>query len=304
MRLWAGERDPVKGADWLEAQVVYYKGSPASLEHLRSQITLEGDLDDKEDLSDHDLDQSEDVPSGPSERLVSNTAAEIHRRVALCGSAYPFTFNDGLLTWQNPGNLADPYIICLLAADREYYRPQDNTGKIFEHLTTMAVRSLLGGCAVRFGAPRDTMPKPFGEAILTLSKLTAATRLEGWETYPTDQDLGLDVVGWKKFSDNYNNLLQVFVQCATGEGWMEEKKGEPNIESWRGLLLWGLAPVTALAIPYVVNDAERWQRNLAGRLVLDRVRIATTLHGISLEGGPISWADWAQDRVAQATSNF
>ena len=297
LRLSATERDPIKAADWLEAELVYAHGSAVSLERLRSQATFEADLDDNEDRDEHDLGSAEDVPSGPTERLVSNAAIEIRRRLVLCDGTYPFSFDRGRLTWNDPSRLADPYIVCLLASDREFYRSGDDTAKVFEHLTTQAMGSFLGGEAVRFGAPRDTMPPLIDEAISRLAQLTSAEKLNGWSTYGTDQDLGVDVVGWKEFSDDHNNRLQIFAQCATGEGWLEEKKGEPNLEMWSGLLLWGTPPLRALAIPYVVNDKEKWQRNIAGRLLLDRVRIVEALRGIELREEPIPWDDWVAERV-------
>ena len=296
MILSAAERDPVKAADWLEAELVYAQGFAVSLERLRSQATLEGDLDDDEDRLEHDLGSAEDVPSGPSERLVSNAAIEIRRRIGLCGGSYPFSLDDGRLTWNDPGRLADPYIVCLLASDREFYSEGDDTARVFEHLTTLAMESFSeGSSSVR--SSRDTMPPHIGEAISRLAELTSAEKLNGWATYGTDQDLGVDVVGWKEFSDSHNNRLQIFAQCATGEGWLEEKKGEPNLEMWSGLLLWGTPPVKALAIPYVVNDKEKWQRNIAGRLLLDRVRIAEALHGTNLNEEVVHWADWVAGRV-------
>ena len=298
MRLSAGERDTVKAADWLEAQVVYSGSGVSSLEQLRSQITLESELDDEEDLEDHDLTDSEDAPSGPSERLASNTANEIQRRIALCGDAYPFDFENGLLMWNRHGEWADPYIVCLLASDREYYKAGDDTALVFEHLTTLAVKEFLGGCAIRFGAPRDTMPRAFREAVSKLAELTATKLLNGWATYSTDQDLGLDVVGWKPFPDEFNNRLQIYVQCATGEGWLEEKKGEPDVETWNGILLRGVPPVRDLAIPYVVDDSDKWQRDIGNRLLLDRLRIACTLHGTQLQDGPVLWSDWAKKRAS------
>ena len=277
--------------------MVYAHGPAVSLERVRSQATLETDLDDVEDRTEHDLGPTDDVPSGPSERLASNAAIEIRRRIALCDGTYPFSLDGGRLTWNDPRRLADPYIVCLLASDREFYSPGDDTAKVFEHLTTQAMELFLGGTAVRFGAPRDTMPIPIDEAISRLAELTSAEKLNGWSTYETDQDLGVDVVGWKEFPDSHNNRLQVFAQCATGEGWLEEKRGEPNLELWSGLLLWGTPPLKALAIPYVVNDKEKWQRNIAGRLLLDRVRISEALRGSNLREGVIAWADWVEERV-------
>ena len=302
MILTASERDSVKAADWLETEALYSGNAKASLEQLRSQVVLEGELEEVEDQEDHDLEPSEDVPSGPSERFASNAASEIKRRIDICGDSYPFSLKDGQILWLRPDRLADPYIICLLAADRELYKPGDDTAVTFEHLTTLALKSFLGGSAVRFGAPRDTMPRAIDDAILELGRLTFGKRVAGWSTYPTDHDIGLDVVGWKEFPDQHNNQLQVYVQCATGEGWLEEKKGEPNLEIWRGLIHLGMPPVLALAIPYVVNDEEKWQRNIAGRLLLDRLRIAFSFGEQVLQDDVVNWSDWAQGRVELAKS--
>ena len=302
MRLSASERDSVRAADWLEAEAVYSENGTASLEKLRSQIEMEGELVEGEDQREHEVESLEDVPSGPSERLVSNASIEIRRRIDICGDGYPFALDNGTLRWTRPGTWADPYIICLLASDRDLYRPGDKTALIFEHLTTVAVGTFWGGSAIRFGAPRDTMPKNLGDAISKLGEMTFSKPIDGWSIYPSDRDLGLDVVGWKGFPDQHNNQLQVYLQCATGEEWLEEKKGEPSLDTWRGLLLWGLPPVVAMAIPYVVNDAEKWQRNIAGRLLLDRLRIVSALSQKTLPDDGIDWADWAKQRVLRARS--
>lgn len=300
MDLTAGERNPVKGADWLEAHAIYSVQSVVHKNELASEVLVIGDMDDEQDRADHEIEDIEDDRTGPGIRLTDNTAVEIERRAELCGDAYPFRFENGQLRWINPGMWADPYIVCLLASDRDLYVAGDDTSRIFEHLTTLAVKSMLDGCAVRFGYPRDTMPKSIKEAVSELAQRTAATKIMGWKIQNTDRDLGLDVVGWKPFRDQYNNVLQLYVQCATGEGWLEDKMGEPNLDMWGGYLQWGLPPVRALAIPYVVNDNRLWERQMAGRLLLDRIRIVSTLQGQELESGIVGWAEWAEKRAALA----
>ena len=297
MDMSAGERDPVKGADWLEARAVYSVQGVVHKNELASEVLAAGVMDDEQDRADHDIDDIEDDRTGPGVRLTDNTTVEIERRVDLCGDAYPFRFDNGQLRWVKRGTWADPYIVCLLASDRDLYAAGDDTSNIFEHLTTLAVKSMLDGCSVRFGYPRDTMPKPIKEAIRELARLTAAKQTTGWDIENTDRDLGVDVVGWKPFRDDYNNMLQLYVQCATGEGWVEDKMAEPNLELWSGILQWGLRPVRALAIPYVVNENRLWERRLAGRLLLDRTRIASTLYGRELEGGIVEWGEWAENRA-------
>ena len=300
MKLSAGERSPIKAADWLEAQVIYYKTQGAHKSDIVNAVMVEGALVDSEDWEDHDLTEPEDDRSGPGTRLADNTAVEIERRQALCGEAYPFSFRNGMLRWLYPEKWADPYLVCLLAADREHYQPGDDTGKVFEHLTTLAVRSFLGGCAERFGHPRDSLPKRIDEALCVLAQQTSSKFINTYPVEPsTDKDLGLDVVGWKGFPDHHNSQLQLYVQCATGEGWME-KTGDLNLDRWGKILDTGVRPVKALAIPYVVAGDGKWLPKIVGHLILDRLRLSIALHGQDLGGGTVCWADWVQKRKACA----
>ena len=300
MDLSAGERDPVKGADWLEAQAIYSRRGFAHKDDIVNAALGTGDLIDTEDQEDHGSATPTHDRSLAAQRLADNTGTEIERRLELCGERYPFSFSRGRLIWREAGKWADPYIVCLLVSDREQYRPGDDTGRVFEHLTTLAIGEFLGGDAIRFGAPRDTMPGPITEAVKELAAITASEERPGWPLRPRDQDIGLDVVGWKAFPDRHNNGLQIYAQCATGEGWLQEKTGQPNLDLWSGILLWGLSPIPALAIPYVADRNGDWQRELSGRLLLDRLRIVSALSGRELLDGPVQWADWAEERATLA----
>ena len=297
MKLSAGERNPVKAADWLEEQVICSWNGQAHTRDIVGAMLAEGDMVVAEDWDDHDFSEEDEDRSGAGIRLADNTDVEIERRRALCGDAYPFAFERGLLQWKDPEKWADPYLVCLLAADRDISRSGDDTGKVFEHLTTLAVEGFLGGCAVRFGAPRDTMAGPINDALKELAQRTSSQLIKGWPVKATDQDLGLDVAGWKDFPDSHNNRLQLYVQCATGEGW-DRKKGDLNLKTWEGLLQWGVPPVPALAIPYVAEGDDLWIRNLAGTLMLDRIRLTSALSGQVLPAGPIPWSEWVRDKVA------
>ena len=303
MDLSAGERDPVKGADWLEAQTVYSRRGFAHKDDIVDAALGSGDLIEDEDQGDHGLASPTHDRSLAAQRLADNTSMEIERRIELCGELYPFSFSRGRLVWRERDKWADPYIVCLLVSDRDQYKPGDDAGKVFEHLTTLAVGAFLDGDAIRFGAPRDTMPSPITEAVAELAALTASQAKSGWELRPRDQDIGLDVVGWKTFPDRHNNGLQIYAQCATGEGWLQEKSGQPNIELWSGILLWGLPPVPALAIPYVADREGDWAREMAGRLLLDRLRIVSAFRGRQLLDGPVNWYEWAEERASLGGPN-
>ena len=301
MYLSAGERDQVKAADWLEVKAVCSKFGRVHTREVVSTALAEGDMVDAEDWNEHEEDWNEHGlaemdgnRSGAAHHLADNMSVEIERRQELCGDSYPFNFEGGELIWKGD-NWADPYLVCLMAADRDLWRSGSDTGKVFEHLTTQVIETFLGGCALRFGSPRDTMPTSIDEALPDLARATCSDLLEGW-VKSADKDLGLDVVGWKPFPDTYNNRLQLYVQCATGEDW-EDKPSDLNLDEWRGILRWGVTPVKALAIPYVVNRDGNWIGSLSGTLIFDRIRIAACLSGRILSDGSVPWAEWVRNKV-------
>lgn len=302
MELSSGERDCIKAADWLEAQAVYSGIGQAHVNDIVGETVSDGIIIDEEAQQELDLPLDEDNPSLSADRLATDTEAEIRRRRKLCGDAYPFSFEQGRLDWTNrasPGRWADPYLVCLLAADREMYQPGDDTAQVFEHLTTLALRRFLGGDTVRFGFPRDTMPRPIHEALSKLAELTASELKPNPPVQASDKDISLDVVGWVAFPDLHNNRLQMYVQCTTEAHW-ENKKGDLSLDEWGRILDWGVPPVKALAIPYVAEEDGPWLRRMSGSLVLDRLRIAAALSGQPLEDGPVVWTDWVERRVRQA----
>ena len=100
MQLLAGERSPVKAADWLEEQVVRSWNGQAYTRNIVGAMLAEGDMVVAEDGDDHDLSEKDEDRSGAGIRLADNTDVEIDRRRALCGDDYPFAFERGLLKWK------------------------------------------------------------------------------------------------------------------------------------------------------------------------------------------------------------
>ena len=72
MDLAAGERDPVKGADWLEAQAIYSSRGFAHKSDIVGAALETGDLIDDEDQADHDMPPIADDRSLAATRLADN----------------------------------------------------------------------------------------------------------------------------------------------------------------------------------------------------------------------------------------
>lgn len=292
MLLNPAERNPVKAADWMELKTLFSDSGNISFEGLRSDIEVDGTLADEEDI--------ETVPHEFSEHLVASAAAEIKRRARIAKDAYPFELSAGVLKWTK-GSACTPYIFCLLLADREFYTPGDQQSpKLFEHLVCHTLQEYLGGVTACFGEPRDTMAPGIIDAIGELAALTGNRKLkDGYDYNACDKDLGLDVVGWRSFSDQRWGQVELYVQCTTDQHW-KNKKSFPNLDEWRLILRWAFIPIKALAIPYVVA-ARDWDRETPGMLLIDRLRIASILGLQELPEDEHNWWEWCQERIEEGS---
>jgi hypothetical protein len=291
MLLNPAEKNPIKIADWIELQTLYSASEVFSLEELRSNIDIDGTLIDEEETT-------KKLPYELSEELVASTEIEIGRRTQILQRAYPFILSNGILQISIDLNFI-PYIFCLLVADREFYIQGDQqSSRLFEHLASIAAAKYLGGESVRFGAPRDTMPKGVNDALDELARLTGNRKMKnGYPTNADDRDLGLDVAAWKNFSDQYWNKMELYMQCTTAQEW-ELKKHDCDLDEWRGIIYWPFCPIKALAIPYVLAEDE-WKREACGVLLMDRLRIASVLEGEELPDAKFHWWEWCQERVKE-----
>lgn len=301
MDLSPAERDPVKVADWAETQALYSERGWVSFEEVRTRLEVDGTLLD-EVAREHE-DEAAVLPKEATELLSADAVTELRRRSVLAEAAYPFELQAGQLVLRPGWDHCLPYVYCLLVADREFYSGSDkDLPRLFEHLCREAIASYLGGKAMRFGAPRDTMSPGIHKALSELAEATGSMQVQHlFPVQDTDKDLGLDVVGWIPFPDGYSSHVQVYMQCATGEHWTG-KRNEPDLEIWSRILVSDPSPVRALAIPYVVPDGRARQRTVPGLLLLDRLRIATTLAGRALDDQAFGWSRWCRDRIERTRS--
>ena len=256
-------------------------------------------------LDESDQDDDSAMPNERSEQLVADAAREIERRAVDGGKGYPFRIHQDRLELRPGVHRWTPYAFCLLASDRDYWRPGDSSPKMFEHIASTALRSYLQGCSLRFGSPREPPYQPIKKALKWLEKRTGDEVRSTYPVRPTDRDLGLDVVGWKDFADGRTSKSLVYMQCATGEDW-QEKRGDLDLGPggvWNQVMAWTTPPVKALAIPYVVPPGDGWRRVTPGLLLLDRLRISSVLpaRSVSIEG--IDWLGWFKTRVDTAAKH-
>lgn len=299
MQLDPAERDPVEAADWLELETLYSGEDSLSFEALCARITMQGTLkkESEADSESNGEERERDYEADKGDLLIGDTIAEIDRRFSILGDAYPFQRKGRVLALKKGSENCVPYLFCLLVADREYYSPSDPvSARLFEHLVTQALAAYMGGKAIRFGSPRDTMPSGVNDAINELSRLIGDERIGEYPVNATDKDLGLDVVGWHDFPDKRKSKLEVFMQCATGDDW-EGKRCQCDLSEWQGILFCTNDRLRGLAIPYVVADEREWKRAIYGLLFMDRVRISSAINAGDLPER--TWADWCKARIKE-----
>lgn len=307
MYLTPADHDPVKIADWAELEVLYSKTGIISFDAIRARIDIDGSavegLEPQEEESyeaETEGEPHEAVGQELAEVLVANAIAEIDRRIHIAQEAYPFERSRRTLSLKLTYRKCIPYIFCLLVADRVFYSPRDKVHtRLFEHLAKEALAEYMGGEAVRFGAPRDTMARGINDAIDELAMVIGDERINQYPVNATDKDLGLDVAGWRTFPDRRISKLEIFIQCATGEDWEENKGEECNLGIWQSILCCSNDRMRGLAIPYIVADEVEWRRAAWTLIFLDRLRIASVLRSKPIPDNEYHWWRWCRKRIGR-----
>ena len=153
----------------------------------------------------------------------------------------------------------------------------DNTDRRrFEELIVLLLAPLVGGPLLRVGAPAHPVgTASFSERIdAYFAAASIADDERGQQLPATDQDLGLDVVGWFSFNDGRGGDLHVWAQCATGHDW-EQKLTDLSWNVWQSHADLGVQPVRVFATPLALTISTlKWKRHSkdAG-LILDRFRL-------------------------------
>jgi hypothetical protein len=174
-----------------------------------------------------------------------------------------------------------------------------NPQKMFEHLSTVAARNYIGGNALRFGAPRDTMPSSFKEAVDHLCR--ALGEGSGSRGGPTSgaKDDGLDLVAWRSFPDTLPGKVILFGQCAAG-GDAFDKTGElkPHAfcDQWmRTHPVSGV--IRAFFVPHRV-EPQHWEKhNRDAGIIFDRCRVAYWVHRNDTLPDATIYSAWARQAL-------
>ena len=246
-------------------------------------------------------DQEEDEPEySYDERIdamVADAAEEINERVATIGDGYPFSFDGTIITastdWANKA-LAYVFLL-LLSADG---LPGLSTGRRhFEEVVTAALARYLTGESLRFGFPHRTpVPSHPNAAVDFLAEQIGQRRIFTRQVKPSEKDMGVDAVAWKRFADTLPTKVVLLANCSTGADW-KSKLGELSIDKWKRMIDFGCDPVRVFAVPWVLSQ-EDWSDIVDfGNMVMDRSRTAYLLAGWDTT---TQIRDWCKRRLKEA----
>lgn len=260
--------DPLRLADWLE---LYALSSP-------DNNSSSGDLGSALRTASHaELGSDEEI-----EQKVLEVFEELYQRSQAAEDAYPFDIDcRGVLKLKvDDWRVFPVYVFCLCLS----YKPLSETQygpRLFEQISCLAAKGYLNGESIGFGAPRESLPASFAEAITVLCKRVGEGGEYKEQSSLDSKDNKLDLVAWKDFADRQTSKLLMFGQCGAGRNW-SEKLGELNPSAFWGQWMrdWLVSPepVKSFFTPYRV-EKRRWefQARQAG-VLFDRCRIAYWAH--------------------------
>lgn len=301
--------DPIRLADWIEANTLLTKDGNCSIGDLQSALTSGSIFEEN---------------SPGLEATLAAVAIELDGRQSTSGGGYPFTFENGakLQLKAATKTLDSVYVFCLLLSYLDWEQAagvEEKAARMFEQISTEAARRFLGDAsdsakAFRFGSPRSgdavgCAPKPFSSAIDKLAKVCIREGA-GWkhgQKLPKDHhpaDDGLDVVAWRDWADQRPGKLVLLGSCATGKDWDDKTYDldtDDFFEEW--VIDQPATPlVRAFFVPHRIRDSIWTTTTRQAGIIFDRCRIASLVDVPPVEtakhGSPSKWVQASLKRLA------
>ncbi len=279
--LRAAGSDSVEHADWIEIDAIAARDGSSSYEEFASQIHISGSTD----VMISEDDEDDDGAGNLSYEVADRTWAEIERRFLWCGGDtgfYPFDVTSGSITLKDSPESSVYIFQLLLSAFGKDAGPSGAFGeRIFEHLSSSAGRSYLGGDnnnvqGFRFGFPRPDRTG-FETAVHNLCQKLKCGRVKRNAALIGDQqDSHLDIVVWRPLLDERESQVIGFGQCATGRHW-DKKLQELQPGNFANEWLddrFHPEPFRMFFLPHCVEDRCWRHVTIHAGLVFDRCRTA------------------------------
>lgn len=229
---------------------------------------------------------------GEPDRLVEDTWAELTQRAALISPSWPLRLKGGRLTVKrrSPVPVRLYRFLCVLSLNDLI----DNSDrKLFEEIVAYILEALFGSHVLRVGHPasigQDRSFRVRLDSYVVRAGIHADERLK--PVLSTDNDLGLDVVGWKKFSDGRGGGMHYWAQCATGLDW-EEKLDDASIGVWSDhLSLVGIIRLFVTPFTILVPSVKFHRIGKRCGVVVDRPRLLELARAVHFPPSVLSELD-------------
>lgn len=262
---------------------------------------------------------SDSATPGTAHAMVADIWLVLDRRSHVVGSAWPFDLTSDKLTRKDGCRvIADvaAYTAMLLidAAGSGWYEQltldSGDPGRThFESIVEASMRRLSGGRTSRFGAPFPAdWPKDFPGRVKRLAEQFGIKAREGDITdfaSEAQQDGSLDVVSRLRLGDEEGGSAYILVQCATGEKWLSNKKGEPMMSLWRNFIQWDGPQFRAVAVPYSLREQKALAKASLRHdcaIILDRLRLACGEPDKGLDAPfRATLAKWCVEKLSKCT---
>lgn len=274
-------------ADADQAEFLALKNGATAVDAGMYDDRLAGTLDDPEAGENRERWHREDLGS---DTVGGRTQAEIERRAALLGPAYPFTLDQGMLAYAERPVRVYEFFLCIcntqLTQGEHVWFP-----RVFERVAARLVATYFGAYAqsVHIGSPRDeAVGRSFHEAMATVARRTGEWTWGPDEGLPTDYrrgDEGCDFVVCLDAADG-RQIGQLFVlgQCACGNDW-DTKLRDLDLARFRKWFnpLSVVEPVRSFATPHHVADVGLREASRESGVFFDRARL-TSIASAAREG--------------------
>lgn len=216
---------------------------------------------------------------------------EVERRQRIMGAAYPFSLDDGALSYVPQDNSVYEFLLVTCNAETITAGKFVGLPRVFERISARLVAAYFGADTrfIHTGFPRDPeVGASFKEAMSYLARETSEWWWgpdEGLPDDPVGGDAGCDFVVWPTPPDG-RPIGQLFIlgQCACGNDWPTKfyDLTTQKLGKWFNPLSI-VEPVRCFTTPFQVTDGMLKDASRQSGLVFDRARLTSIHHRASSE---------------------
>lgn len=226
--------------------------------------------------------------SEPDESFIGDVWTELERRQELYGASPPYLVESRVVVPNTSWEDIPEYLMCLILSIKGNRDEPAATGRLFERLSSVAIKNYLGGQAIIYGHPSRQDVRGIAEELCERF---------GFQHTSNFNDRGLDVIGWKTFGDQRPSQMVALFQCAAGHNWKSKLTDLP-LAAWCKYIAWGCDPVKGFVLPQIVAREEFAECSYAGGMLIDRARIYRNTALVGVEPGlRRELRDWCNTRL-------